>query len=64
MIAVLNVPHILYIVERAEAWLYTVVRRRCVDIIRRGQTGREAEQEAALQDLIEGAGALERRARP
>jgi RNA polymerase sigma factor (sigma-70 family) len=53
MVTILRAPHVLSVVERTGAWLYTLVRRRCTDIIRRDRTRRTTEQEAALEDLFE-----------
>ena len=53
MLAVLRAPHLLSVVERTGSWLYTLVRRRCIDILRREGVRRGNEYEAALQDLFE-----------
>ncbi|MBN1675231.1 MAG: RNA polymerase sigma factor [Kiritimatiellae bacterium] len=53
MLSLLRAPHLLAGVERIGSWLYTVVRRRCVDLIRREARRREAE--ADLDDLFAGA---------
>jgi RNA polymerase sigma factor (sigma-70 family) len=53
MVAVLRAPHLLAGVEDAVGWLYTVVRRRCIDLIRRATSRRDYEREAALEDLLD-----------
>jgi RNA polymerase sigma factor (sigma-70 family) len=55
MLAVLRAPHLLAVVERTGSWLYALVRRRCIDILRREGVRRSNEYEAALQDLFEDA---------
>jgi RNA polymerase sigma factor (sigma-70 family) len=59
MLSVLEAPHLLETVERAGAWLATLVFRRAVDILRSKKRRREKEAEAALQDLFEESGALD-----
>lgn len=54
MVAVLRAPHLLGLVERTGGWLYTVVRRRCLDILRRG-TLRSEERAEALEALFDDA---------
>ncbi len=53
MLAVLRAPHLLSVVERTGSWLYTLVTRRCIDLLRREGVRRSNEYEAALQDLFE-----------
>jgi RNA polymerase sigma factor (sigma-70 family) len=53
MLAVLRAPHLLAGVEDAAAWLYTVVRRRCIDLIRRATSRRDYERGAALEELLD-----------
>ncbi len=43
MVAVLSSPHLLSVVENVGGWLYTLVRRRCVDILRRQNIRRNGE---------------------
>ena len=52
MLGLLRTPNVLDSVERLGGWLYTLVRRRCVDIIRRETRRRDAESN--LEDLFEG----------
>jgi RNA polymerase sigma factor (sigma-70 family) len=59
MLAIVRAPHLLSVVEKTGAWLYTLVRRRCVDIIRRDSSRRRDEYEAALEDLFQGTDAHE-----
>ncbi len=58
MLALLRAPHVLAAVERIGAWLYTLVRRRCIDVIhedeRRGSKEAAAGAEVGLDDLLEG----------
>ena len=54
MLAVLRAPHLLAVVDRVGAWLYTLVRRRCVDLIRQQQRRRDHELDEALADLFAG----------
>ncbi len=55
MLAMLRAPHLLSVVERTGAWLYTLVRRRCTDILRKDYARRGREHQAALQDLFDDA---------
>lgn len=55
MLSLVTAPHVLSTVEQIGAWLITVVRRRCVDIIRRDSTRRDHEAASGLEDLFEGA---------
>ncbi|MBW2261269.1 MAG: hypothetical protein JRG91_04780, partial [Deltaproteobacteria bacterium] len=55
MLSLLAAPHVLTTVEQLGAWLFTVVRRRAVDIIRKDSTRRLREQESGLDELFEGA---------
>jgi len=56
MLSVLEAPHLLPGVESMLGWLYTLVRRRCVDIIR-SDVRRKAREEAAvnMERLFDGA---------
>ncbi len=54
MLAVLRAPHLLSVVERTGSWLFTLVRRRSIDILRRDGVRRSNEYEAALGELFEG----------
>jgi RNA polymerase sigma factor (sigma-70 family) len=54
MVAVLRAPHLLAVVERTGGWLYTLVRRRCVDILRRDFLRRD-DRESALAPLFDDA---------
>ncbi len=51
MLALLNTPHVLSGVENLGAWLYTIVRRRCVDEIRRASRRREVESDDIVEEL-------------
>ena len=53
MLSLLRAPHLLSVIEEAGAWLYTVVRRRCVDLLRRERVRRSDERESALRDLFD-----------
>jgi RNA polymerase sigma factor (sigma-70 family) len=52
MLAVLRAPHVLGGVERTAGWLYTIVQRRCVDILRKGGAHRARERADALAALF------------
>lgn len=54
MVAVLTAPHLLTVLENAGGWLYTLVRRRCLDILRRGSARRDDDRDSALEDLLDG----------
>jgi len=54
MVAALCAPHLLAFVERTGGWLYTVVRRRCLDVLRR-EVLRADERQDALQELFDDA---------
>lgn len=54
MLSLLRAPHVLAAVERVGAWLYTLVRRRCVDIIRRDRLRERKETEVGPEELFEG----------
>jgi RNA polymerase sigma-70 factor (ECF subfamily) len=47
MISVLEAPHVVPTIESLLGWLYTLVRRRCVDIIRQ-DVSRKAREAAAV----------------
>jgi len=53
MLVLLRAPHALAAVERLGSWLYTVVRRRCVDIVRADVRRRETEAASRLEDLFD-----------
>jgi RNA polymerase sigma factor (sigma-70 family) len=53
MVAVLDAPHLVAMVENAKSWLYTMVRRRCIDIIRRDSVRRSYEQQISLQEIFD-----------
>jgi RNA polymerase sigma factor (sigma-70 family) len=55
LLTVLSAPNVLAVVENVGGWLYTVVRRRCVDLLRRESTRRSAERENALRELLDDA---------
>jgi len=59
-LAVLRAPHVLGAVERLGAWLLTLVRRRCVDIVReeRRRTGLH-ERAASARAEAQGDGVLD-----
>jgi RNA polymerase sigma factor (sigma-70 family) len=52
MVAILRAPHLPAIIENTGGWLYTLVRRRCVDLLRKGSTRRSEEREAAFETLF------------
>jgi len=52
MLALLRAPHLLSGVENIGAWLYTIVRRRCIDEIRRSSRRRTAESDDVLEELF------------
>jgi RNA polymerase sigma factor (sigma-70 family) len=54
VLSILSGPHLLGAVEQIGAWLYTLVYRRSVDIIRRESKRRQKEAESAILDLFEG----------
>ena len=43
MVAVLSAPHLLSVIENIGGWLYTLVQRRCVDILRGENVRRSGE---------------------
>jgi RNA polymerase sigma factor (sigma-70 family) len=47
MLSILEAPHVLPTIESLLGWLYTLVRRRCVDIIRK-DVSRKAREETAV----------------
>jgi RNA polymerase sigma factor (sigma-70 family) len=53
MVAVLSAPHLLSMVENVGGWLYTLVRRRCVDLLRRENVRRDSESGGELEALFE-----------
>ncbi len=54
MLGLLRAPHVLAGIENPGAWLYTIVRRRCVDEIRRSSRRREVEAGDELAELFGG----------
>ncbi|MBN2498070.1 MAG: RNA polymerase sigma factor [Deltaproteobacteria bacterium] len=54
LLRILKAPHLLSGVERMGAWLYTLVHRRCVDIIRGGVRRRDKETRAGAEELFAG----------
>ena len=53
MLTVLEAPHLFETIERAGAWLATLVFRRAVDILRSRKRRREKEADAAFLELFE-----------
>jgi RNA polymerase sigma factor (sigma-70 family) len=53
MLAILDAPHLLSVIENVGGWLYTLVQRRCVDILRRETVRRSDERGGGLQALFE-----------
>jgi len=53
MVALLAAPHLLLVIENAGGWLYTFVRRRCVDLLRHASVRRADERESALEELFD-----------
>jgi RNA polymerase sigma factor (sigma-70 family) len=53
MVALLSASHLPSILENVGGWLYTLVRRRCVDLLRRASSRRSDEREAALEELFD-----------
>jgi RNA polymerase sigma factor (sigma-70 family) len=54
LLHLVKAPHVLSGVERMGAWLYTLVYRRCVDIIRGGVRRRDRETRAGVEELFAG----------
>jgi RNA polymerase sigma factor (sigma-70 family) len=54
LLQLVKAPHILGGVERLGAWLYTLVYRRCVDIVRGGVRRRDRETRAGAEELFAG----------
>ena len=52
MLGLLAAPHVLSGVENIGGWLYTLVRRRCVDEIRRSKRHRELEADDVVEELF------------
>jgi RNA polymerase sigma factor (sigma-70 family) len=52
MLSVLEAPHVLPNIENLLGWLYTLVRRRCVDIIRSDVSRKAREEAAAGMELL------------
>jgi len=55
MVALLAAPQLLSVIENAGGWLYTLVRRRCADLLRRESVRRSEERESALEELLDDA---------
>jgi RNA polymerase sigma-70 factor (ECF subfamily) len=63
MVAVLRAPHLLSVIENVGGWLHTLVRRRCVDILRRESIRRRGEAgdlEALFEEALDAREQLER----
>jgi RNA polymerase sigma factor (sigma-70 family) len=63
MVAVLSAPHLLSVIENVGGWLYTLVRRRCVDILRREdirRSGQGGDLEALFDEVLDAREQLER----
>ena len=54
LLQLIKAPHVLAGVERLGGWLYTLVYRRCVDIIRGDVRRRDKETRAGAEELFEG----------
>lgn len=54
LLHLVKAPHVLSGVERLGGWLYTLVYRRCVDIIRGGVRRRDKETQAGAEELFAG----------
>jgi RNA polymerase sigma-70 factor (ECF subfamily) len=52
MLALLEAPHLLGTVESLGGWIYTLVKRRCVDLIRRESSQRDRASDLALEPLF------------
>ncbi len=52
MLAILEAPHVLPSVESVLGWLYTLVRRRCVDIIRKDVRRKLREEAVAGMEML------------
>jgi RNA polymerase sigma factor (sigma-70 family) len=59
LLHLVQAPHALSGVERLGAWLYTLVYRRCVDIIRGGVLRRDRETRAGVEELFAGCDPVE-----
>ncbi|MHC4599993.1 MAG: RNA polymerase sigma factor [Planctomycetota bacterium] len=54
MLGLLRAPHLLVGVDRLGAWLFTLVKRKSVDLIRREVRRRSREAEIGLEEVFEG----------
>ena len=52
MLALMKTPYVLTNLQAVGAWLYTLVRRRCVDIVRGDRRRARAEEETTRADLV------------
>lgn len=52
MLSVLRAPHTMAFVEKLGSWLYTLVKRRCIDIIRRNKRQRDLVIEENFEHLL------------
>ncbi len=53
VLSLMEAPHLLAGVERVSGWLFTLVYRRCVDVIRRSSRRSEKEQDDLTAELFE-----------
>ena len=59
MLALLEAPHLLGAVESLGGWIYTLVKRRCVDLIRRESSQRDRAADLGLEPLFPEASAAD-----
>jgi len=54
MLGIMEAPDILPTVESMIGWLYTLVRRRCVDLVRSDRSRKAREENAGIEALLNG----------
>jgi len=52
LLSLIKAPHSLLAVERIGAWLYTQVKRRCIDFIRSRKRRRRKETDTGIRELV------------
>ena len=54
MLGIMQAPDVLPTVENMVGWLYTLVRRRCVDLVRSDVSRKAREEDAGIEALFDG----------